>query len=265
MPLLSISNISYSINKKTILNAVSFAVEKGESWAIIGKNGAGKSTLIKCLCRLLRVSHGSISFENRDLISFTPRELARGISYVPQASGRPMPSFTVFDYVMMGRFPYQGFMALPAVEDKNIVNESLALTDTFHLSERRMNTLSGGELQRVFLAGAVAQRTELLLLDEPVTFLDPLHQELVRKALLAIHNEFGTTIITVTHDVNAALSRYSHVAALIEGSLYYAGSCDGFLKKVPEALFEVFSLPFNEAVTGDGRKIIVPGMLTSQE
>ena len=259
--LLTLSNLSFRFGEKPILHDISATINTGELWAVIGKNGTGKSTLIRCIARLLHSKKGAILLKGKELSSFRPVDLARMMSYVPQASARAMPPFTVSDYVMLGRFPYQGFLAIPSAEDRQIVLQSMELTDTITLKDRIMNTLSGGELQRVFLAGAVAQRTELLLLDEPASFLDPLHQELLLNALLRIHQEYNTTIITVTHDTNAALSRYTHILALLEGSTYFSGTSKDLLTKCPDALFDIYSLPFEKATAQSGREVIVPGVL----
>ena len=145
--------------------------------------------------------------------------LAHLIAFVPQANNRTLPPFAVREFIMLGRFPFQGFFALPSKRDKIIVDAALQLTDTEALSDRLLTTLSGGELQRVFLAAAVAQRTAILLLDEPMAFLDPMHQELIQRSIDRIHEEFSTTIIAVTHDVNHALNRFYARVCPVAGSV----------------------------------------------
>jgi iron complex transport system ATP-binding protein len=172
---------------------------------------------------------------------------------------RNLAPYTVFDFVMLGRFPYQGIMAIPDKMDRQIVSEAIRLSDVEGLTERVMTTLSGGELQRVFLAGAVAQRTRILLLDEPSTFLDPLHQELMRKTLERIHSEFGTIIITITHDVNVAITNFAHILALSNSSLFFAGTVKQFTEKCPEVLEDIFSIRFEKAdCETTGRTMIFP-------
>ncbi len=256
--LIEAKNLSFAYNGKSVLSGISVGIGAGERWAVIGMNGAGKSTLIRCMAGLERPKSGRISFRGRDITLHSARDLAKVIAYVPQAQGRAAP-FTVFDYVLMGRFPYQGFMATPTLEDRKIVRESLELTDTAAFSDRLMSTLSGGELQRVLIAGAVSQRTPILFLDEPATFLDPLHQELVRKALTRIHAEFNTTILTVTHDINDAIAMNTNILALVSGTCYYAGSAREFASRCPQVLWDIYGIGFVEArLEGSGRKIMAP-------
>ncbi|MGB7567589.1 MAG: ABC transporter ATP-binding protein [Chitinivibrionales bacterium] len=254
--LIKIDTLSFSYNQKPILQNVSLNITEGEQWAVIGKNGAGKSTLIKCIAGLEKIKQGQIIIGGKNIETFAAKDLAKLISYVPQVSGRNLP-FTVFDYVMMGRFPYQGFMALPIAVDRNIVKESLHLTDTDEFSSRKMNMLSGGELQRVFLAGAVAQRTPILLLDEPTTFLDPFHRQLIIKALERIQHEFNTTIIAVTHEISSIIDRYSNVLGLKEGEVVFSGKLNADSDEAATIYNRIFDVEFEIAESKRGRKIIL--------
>ena len=246
---ISVSSVSFHYTEQVpVLRNISLEVMPGQQWALLGQNGSGKSTLLKAVGGLLKISGGSISVEGKLVEEYRPRELARQIAYVPQASGRALPPFSVAEFVLLGRFPYQGFFALPGKQDRKIVDEVLHLTDTGALAGRSMQTLSGGELQRVFLAAAVAQHAGILLLDEPMSFLDPYHQETMYRSLERIHAEFSTTIITVTHDVNFAINRCSHVCALRQGELFFAGRCDAFLEKAIDLLRDIYSIEFSEII-----------------
>ncbi|MBD3241451.1 MAG: ATP-binding cassette domain-containing protein, partial [Chitinivibrionales bacterium] len=207
---IAVRNVSVAIESSPILTDISVEIATGERWAIIGRNGAGKSTLVRCMARLQPVTAGCVLADGRDIRSYRPRDLARVVAYVPQAQGRTIP-YRVLDYVLMGRFAHQGFMASATADDHRTVRQSLEMTDTAHLAERTMDTLSGGELQRVLLAGAVSQRARILLLDEPTTYLDPLHRHSIQKALDRVHDETGAAMVTITHDVNAALTGSSRV------------------------------------------------------
>jgi iron complex transport system ATP-binding protein len=238
------------------------SISSGETWAIIGKNGAGKSTLIKCMAGLLPVQQESVFINGTNISRIKPRELAKVIAYVPQAATVGLAPFTVFDFVMLGRFPYQGVMAIPNQNDKRIVVDAIRLADVETLSGRLLTTLSGGEMQRVFLAGAVAQQSKILLLDEPSTFLDPLHQELMRKSLDRIHSEYGTVILTITHDANSAISQFDNILALNNGRLFFAGTTIDFNARCPSVLEEIFSIRFERAqCVSSKRTIVVPGEL----
>jgi iron complex transport system ATP-binding protein len=256
--MIEINNVSFSYTKKPVLKNVSLSIVAGERWAVIGRNGAGKSTLIRCIAGLERQYSGSVNVGNSDINSLRPRALAKILAYVPQVQNRSL-YYSVYDYVMMGRFPYQGFMATATVEDKRCVAEALELTDTASFADRPMNTLSGGEQQRVLLAGAVSQRTDILLLDEPTTFLDPLHQELIQETLERIHGEYNCTVLTVTHDINAALFRNDNVLALKDGSVFYAGSPDKIIESTPSMLRDIFGISFVKGICKEnGRAFVMP-------
>lgn len=248
--MIEINNLSFSFGKNAVLKDVNFSVPPGERWAIIGRNGVGKSTLIRCIAGLESQYAGSIRIKDADIASLHPRALAKMIAYVPQAQNRNLV-YSVFDYVMMGRFPYQGFMATATADDRKLVQEALELTDTALLADRPINTLSGGEQQRVFIAGAVSQRTDILLLDEPTTFLDPLHQEMIHKVLERIHFEFNCTILMVTHDINAALFRNDNILALKDGTVFYGESSSKLLDKTPSVLHEIFGISFVKSICKD--------------
>lgn len=262
--MLAVTQLQVAIGGTPILSDISVTVGAGERWAVIGKNGAGKSTLIKCMAGLLPAGGGEIRLEGQKLADVKPRQRARRIAYVPQAAGRGVPGFAVFDYVMMGRFPHQGFLAIPGEQDRRRVGEALELTDTAAFAGRAMNTLSGGELQRVFLAAAVAQESALLLLDEPFSFLDPLHQDIILTALDRIHDRYGTAMVTVTHDVNAALVRSSHILALVAGRVFFAGTTAELRRRAPGVLQEIYSLPFDTAIAG-AQTLMVPAFYRARE
>ncbi len=254
--MITINSLSFAYNGTTVLDTISLSIAAEERWAIIGKNGVGKSTLIRCIAGLEKSCGGSVMIKGKEAFFYSPRSRAQIIAYVPQAQGLQLP-FTVYEYVMMGRFPYQGFMAAATKEDKRLVEEALELTNTTQFKDRLMNRLSGGELQRVLLAGAVSQRTEILLLDEPATFLDPLHQELTRQTLDRIHSEYHCTILTVTHDVNTALFRYENICALVDGSVYYAGPAGSLLEKYESSLQDIYGLPFVKGSCEEGMHAFV--------
>lgn len=256
---IQVSRLSFGYGGTPVLRDVSVTVGQAERWAVIGRNGAGKSTLVRCIAGLETVERGTVKLDGREVGEYGARERARSMAYVPQARGERLP-FEVGEYVLMGRFSYRGLLAAPSREDRAIAEQAMELTDTAHLARRPMATLSGGELQRVLLAGAVSQRTAIMLLDEPTTFLDPLHQAMMQAALDRIHDQFKTTIVTVTHDINAAIERYDNILAILGGRVRYAGPVAAVAEEITALLEEVYGIGFDKATVGAEvrRTIVVP-------
>lgn len=221
-PALQVQDLHYRLGTKTIVRAVSFAVERGHYLSIIGPNGAGKTTLIKCLNRILLPKQGRIDVFGKPLRAYSQRELAKVMSYVPQADGRQFP-FSVYEFVMMGRYPYLSPFSSIQAEDRQKVEEILALTGIEAFAKRVIHTLSGGERQKVFVAAALAQGAEILLLDEPTTFLDYKHQVEITALLQRLNRDQGITIVSVTHDINAAVLTGHSVLALKDGAVLFHG------------------------------------------
>jgi iron complex transport system ATP-binding protein len=222
MNVIDIQHFSFRLDKKEILRDVTFAVREGEYLSIVGPNGAGKTTLLKCIDRILSGGTGRIEVCGRPLEAFTQKELARIIGYVPQADGRSLP-FSVEQFVLMGRYPYFNPFSAVRSEDRRAVAEALEMTGTTEFAARALTTLSGGERQKVFIAAALAQGPKVLLLDEPTTFLDYRHQAEVRGLLARVNQTAGTTIVSVTHDVNSAALESDRIVALVEGRVGFCG------------------------------------------
>jgi len=246
MPCVNAEKLSFSYGGKSVIEEVSFAVNGGETWAVVGRNGVGKSTLIKCLCGLLSPTQGNVLIDGIDIAKTPPKELAKKIAYVPQGTNRPSPPFTVREYVGMALFPYNtGFMGRLSSDNEKSVDDALALTDTRRLADRTMNTLSGGEFQTALIAGAVAQSTPFLLLDEPTTHLDPYHKDHIKQMIKRIHRERGTAVITVTHDINFALSTHQKILAIVDGKIFFNGIRDVFCVDAVNNLEKIFLIRFN--------------------
>ncbi len=228
-PILELTDLRVSLGGKAILCGISCAVRKGEYLSIVGPNGSGKTTLLKCLVRLRPPSEGSIRLGGRPLAEYSQKALARWMGYVPQVEGRMAP-FTVEQFVLLGRYPYLSPFSTLSHDDRQAVGEAMAVTDTVAFRERRMDTLSGGERQRVLVAAALAQGADVLLLDEPTTFLDYRHREELRQLLARLNTEAGTTIVVVTHDAAAAALESDRILALCEGRVAFVGSPIEFMK-----------------------------------
>ena len=255
MNVIEAKKISFNISGKDILREVSFSVGRGDFVSIIGPNGAGKSTLVKCLLRILIGGGGAILIKGKPLESYNQRELAKIISYVPQ-TGELIPPFTVYEFVLMGRYPYLSPLSSPKKDDHEAVLEALMLTGTDEFAGRELSTLSGGERQKVFIAAALAQGSEIMLLDEPTTFLDPKHQYDILKILRKV-NEHGVTIIAVTHDINHAVLFSRRILGIKEGNMVFDGPPEGIMKK--EILYKLYERPFTFTVhPKTGMPLILP-------
>lgn len=242
-PAVECRDFSFSYNSRIILKKISFQLEKGEWLTILGPNGSGKSTLLKCLPRLVEgKSAGEILVHNRALGSYSQLELARLVAYVPQPGGR-IPPFTVLDFVNFGRYPYswRGRRSNPSEDE--YVRKALALTDTERLASMRLDTLSGGQRQKVWLAAALAQDTGILLLDEPTSFLDPHNVYEMRNLLRMLNKEQGITIIMVTHDLNVPFEAGGKSLVIMDGRIAYFGPSEAM---IPEATLDrTFSHKFS--------------------
>lgn len=198
---IAVKNLGFSYAQRRILKDISFEVESGAFIAVAGPNGAGKSTLIKLLCGLLNMDSGSIEIYSQNINHYSEKELAKKLSVVHQEF-IPGFDFTVAETVAMARTVYMGTLGFESREDKAAIDEALTLTDTLEFASRPISQLSGGERQRVFIARAIAQDTDILLLDEPTSFLDMKHQVGIYDLLKKMQEEKGKTIICVSHDIN---------------------------------------------------------------
>lgn len=228
-PVYTVENIALSIGNAPILTDVSMTVQRGSCLAIIGPNGAGKTTLLKCLNRILRPDSGTIRLNATPLDTLDQREIARQVAYVPQAAGIPF-TMTVFDFVLLGRYPHLSPFTSVSPEDKAAVDEALRITGIEQFCDRRLDTLSGGERQTAYIAAALAQGGDTLLLDEPTTYLDYAHQMDVLALVRRLHQDQGKTIIMVTHDVNHALAVSNHILALNVGRVVFDDTPEALLK-----------------------------------
>jgi iron complex transport system ATP-binding protein len=235
--IIEVRGFSFRLGKKQILREVSFTVAEGEYLSIVGPNGAGKTTLLKCVDRLLAGGSGRIEICGRPLESYSQKKLARLIGYVPQGDGHGF-AFTVEQLVLMGRYPYLSPFSPASKEDRQAVREALELTGTAEFAERLLETLSGGERQKVFIAAALAQGARILLLDEPTTLLDYHHQDEVQGLLARVNCESGTTIVSVTHDVNRAALESHRIVALREGKVVFCGPPPEIMR--PEVLQQIY-------------------------
>ena len=200
-------NVSIAYGKKLILDNVSMEFEKGKITTIIGPNGCGKSSLLKTIPRTVKPMSGTAIFEDKPIKCYSPKELAKKIAYLPQIHSSP-DDIDIRTLVSYGRYPYKKFGAGLTEEDNRIIDETLELTGLSHLSTRLLNNLSGGEKQRAWIAMTICQQPEILLLDEPITYLDVGYQVEVLELVRELCHRLNITIVMVLHDMNFT-ARYS--------------------------------------------------------
>lgn len=210
---LEIKDLEFGYSEDLVIKGISLNIEKGKFVSIIGPNGSGKSTLLKTINNLYNPTNGSIIIDGVDISHIKKRDLAKKVALVPQDTAVDY-DFTVEEIVLMGRHPYKGRFQKESEGDYKIINEAMEMTNTLHLKKRLITEVSGGERQRVIIAKALAQKSPIILLDEPTSHLDINHQMDVLNLLKKLNKEQGTTIILVIHDINLA-ARYSDEIILI--------------------------------------------------
>lgn len=248
--------ITLGYDGRTIVEDLSIAIPDGRITVIVGPNACGKSTLLRGLSRLLVPSTGTVSLDGVDLHRMPPRELARSVAILPQQPVAP-DGVTVADLVSRGRHPHQGWFRSRTSDDDRIVAESLAATSTIELADRPVDELSGGQRQRVWIAMVLAQRADIVLLDEPTTFLDVTHQLELLDLLVDLNRERGTSVVMVLHDLNLAARYADHLVVMAGGRIVAEGAPDAVLTTATlEAAFALPSIVMPDPVSGT--PMIVP-------
>lgn len=231
---------------REVLRGVSFTVPRGKVTSLVGPNGCGKTTLLKTACGLIKPQSGSVTLDGRPLSGYKRRELARKLALLPQS--REVPALTVERLAACGRYPHLGPGASLTENDRRAVDEALALAGALELRHRELKELSGGERQRAYLAMALCQDSDVLLLDEPTTYLDIGQKNQVMELVRSL-NARGRTILAVLHDLPLAFEYSDYVAVMAGGELLAFGT--------PEETREAAAAAFGvkqAAVTLDGRE-----------
>ncbi|MBD1896812.1 ABC transporter ATP-binding protein [Trichocoleus sp. DQ-A3] len=220
---LSTRRLTLAYEGVPIIKNLDLAIPEGKITALVGANGCGKSTLLRGLARLLKPRNGTVYLDAADLFKLSTKEVAKQLGILPQGPVAP-EGLTVRDLVALGRYPYQNWLQQWSKEDERLVALALATTGMTELAERSLDTLSGGQRQRAWIAMALAQDTEILLLDEPTTFLDLAHQIEVLDLLLELNQTQGRTLVMVLHDLNQACRYADYLVAVKEGCVYAHGT-----------------------------------------
>jgi iron complex transport system ATP-binding protein len=220
---IEINGVTHSYEDRPVLEDISVFIRKGTFFIIIGPNGSGKTTLMKLIAGIHKPSMGQVIVLGKPIDHFTRRSLAKTVAMVAQMSAMEFP-FTVEEVVLMGRSPHKGLLGLDNRSDTKIARQSMAFTEVEHLAGRKLDQLSGGEQQRVFIARAICQEPEIILLDEPTAALDLAHQVKVMDLMERLQLEKGVTIVMVSHDVNLADIYANSLLLLKEGKIIRFGS-----------------------------------------
>jgi iron complex transport system ATP-binding protein len=222
-----------------VVDSLDLELADGSFTAIVGPNGCGKSTLLRALGRLLRPTSGQVLLDGRAIARTPTREVAKALGLLPQTPVAP-DGLTVADLVARGRHPHQSWLRQWSRDDEAAVAEALTWTDLTELADRPVETLSGGQRQRAWIAMALAQGTDLLLLDEPTTYLDLAHQIDVLDLVARLHAERGRTVVVVLHDLNLAARYAQRLVAMKDGVLVASGTPEEVLTET--MLADVFEL-----------------------
>ena len=232
-------HVSIAYGKKRILDDVSMEFEQGRITTIIGPNGCGKSSLLKTIPRTVIPTSGTAVFEGNPIRSYSPKELAKKIAYLPQIHTSP-DDIDIRTLVSYGRYPYKKFGAGLTEEDNRIIDETLELTGLRHLSGRMMNNLSGGEKQRAWIAMTICQQPRVLLLDEPITYLDVGYQVEVLELVRELCDRLKITIVMVLHDMNFTARYSDRIYVLKNQKVHNQGVPDQVIER--ENLKQVFCI-----------------------
>ncbi|MFI5844033.1 ABC transporter ATP-binding protein [Catenuloplanes sp. NPDC051500] len=220
---LRVENLTLGYKDRVVISELDLPVPPGKITAIVGANACGKSTLLRAMSRLLAPRTGHVLLDGREVHRMPAKELARTLGLLPQSPIAP-EGITVTDLVGRGRNPHQRMLSRWSREDDLAVAAALDATHTADLADRAVDELSGGQRQRVWIAMALAQQTDVLLLDEPTTFLDVSHQVEVLDLLTDLNATRGTTIVMVLHDLNLAARYADHLIALADGTVHASGT-----------------------------------------
>ncbi|PKG22277.1 ABC transporter ATP-binding protein [Niallia nealsonii] len=236
MSILSTEHLKIGYDEKIIVEDLSFTIQSGKITTMIGPNGCGKSTILKALARIHKAKSGCVYLDGKAIHKIPTKQIAQKMAVLPQSPEAPS-GLTVFDLISYGRSPHQKGFARLSDRDKEVIEWALKVTGLVELRNQDVDTLSGGQRQRAWIAMAIAQETELLLLDEPTTYLDMAHQLEVLKLLKKLNEDENRTIVMVIHDLNHAARFSDRMVAMNNGRLMKEGTAEevmtvGVLKDV---------------------------------
>lgn len=236
---LAAEGLTAGYDSRKVIQGIDVKIPENKISVIIGANACGKSTLLKSMARLIKPFEGKVVLDGKSITSIKPKKVARIMGLLPQIPVVP-ESITVADLVMRGRFPYQSFLGNQSEDDYRAVATALKNMGIDSIAQRNVNELSGGQRQRVWIAMALAQETDILLLDEPTTYLDVTHQIEILDLLTKLNKKRGTTIVMVLHDINLSCRYANHIIAIKDGRIVAEGRPKDIVTK--DLIKDVFDL-----------------------
>ena len=262
MTLLRIENLSTGYEKDPIIQDISFSIASGTICGIIGPNGAGKTTLFKSISKILKPWKGTIYYREKDITKINRQEFARQLSVIPQFHGM-LPPFTVEEFIRLGRYPHTKRFSLLKPKDHEIVAQIMEILDIAKYRTKKITTLSGGEMQRAFLAQGMVQNPAMLLMDEPTSHLDIRHQIKILDLVKALAVDTGLAVMIILHDLNLASAYCDHIALMKNGRIFAQGTPASVLTR--EGIEEVYGTKVHvRNVPGDSKPHIffIPGQFS---
>jgi len=248
--IITINKLSSAYGKHKILDDINLTIYEGGIYGIIGPNGSGKTTLLKNIARCLVPKKNSIHLADKDITQFSNRSLAKEISYVPQNTDLEF-EFSVMDMVLMGRSPYIKRLQSESSYDIEVAERAMKATNTWHLRDKNINMVSGGERQRAIIARALAQETNIMLLDEPVSQLDLHHQLEIMDILKRLAIEDKVTVIMSIHDLNIAAQFCDRLVLMNNGKIFKDGIANDIIKEdIIYSVYGVRAIVMKNPVTG---------------
>ena len=253
---IKVKNLDWSYGAQVVLTDVSVNIEKGKFYTILGPNGSGKTTLAKIITKTMDTPKNKVFLLSEDITKLTNKQTARKIATVPQNTIIDF-DFSVMDIVLMGRAPYLRRFQSESSIDFELAKDAMLKTNTWHLRDKKIDQISGGERQRVIIARAITQDTEVLILDEPISNIDIHHQIQLLEVLKKLNKEKNTTIITILHDLNLAVQYSDEIFLLSDGKLVTHGNPQAVLTK--EIIDEVYNIEVDMVVhPSTGKPYIIP-------
>lgn len=239
MEAIEVSQLQVAYEHKLIIENMNLKIPMGKITMIIGANGCGKSTLLKTIARIISPKKGEIKLNGINIQKQAPREIAKKMAVLPQSPIVPS-GLLVKELVSYGRFPYQNAMGGMKQEDVEKVNWAMEVTGILEFADRSVDSLSGGQRQRAWIAMALAQETEILVLDEPTTYLDMAHQLEILELLQTLNKQQNRTIVMVLHELNNATKFADYIIGVKEGQIVFEGKPLEVITK--ENLFELYGI-----------------------